>query len=236
MTYLPIKCNSAVPLFIQAIIYVLKINGRCAIVLPNGGELDGDNQDLVATREYLMKTCDLKEVICLPAGIFTHTSIRTCIFYFIKKIECSSVLEIKINCSKKTGKETSRTYNFSKVHQTKSVKFYECNPDRDFKELKADVPIENIENNHYSLNYNDYIEEEKNEDTEEVKWMNLGDVCETIQGNKCNSKEGLYKGLYPMFYCSILGYMYKNTYEYDTEGLIINKTNGSGKIIILLWL
>ena len=219
--YLPIKCNSAVPLFIQAIIYVLKINGRCAIVLPNGVELGGDNQDLVAIREYLMKTCDLKEVICLPAGIFTHTSIRTCIFYFIKKIECSSVLEIKINCSKKTGKETSRTYNFSKVHQTKSVKFYECNPDRDFKELKADVPIENIENNHYSLNYNDYIEEEKNEDTEEVKWMNLGDICEFLPKSKRQASYGKIEGVYPFFKSSMKVNTYVEKPDYDKESIII---------------
>jgi type I restriction-modification system DNA methylase subunit len=37
--YLPIKSNSAVPLFLQAIIYQLKINGRCAVVLPEGQEL-----------------------------------------------------------------------------------------------------------------------------------------------------------------------------------------------------
>ena len=73
--YLPIKSNSAVPLFLQAIIYQLNINGRCAIVLPEGQELFSKNNALVAVREFLMKTCDLKEVIYLPAGTFTHTSI-----------------------------------------------------------------------------------------------------------------------------------------------------------------
>jgi len=31
---MPIKSNSAVPLFLQTIIHILKINGRCGIVLP----------------------------------------------------------------------------------------------------------------------------------------------------------------------------------------------------------
>ena len=58
--YLPIKSNSAVPLFLQAIIYMLNIDGRCAIILPDGKELFSKNNELVAIREYLMKTCELK--------------------------------------------------------------------------------------------------------------------------------------------------------------------------------
>ena len=37
--YIPIKTNNAVSLFIQAIIYMLKINGKCAVVLPYGQDL-----------------------------------------------------------------------------------------------------------------------------------------------------------------------------------------------------
>lgn len=231
-TYLPIKSNSAVPLFIQAIIYILKVNGRCAVVLPNGQELDSGNQDLVAAREYLMKTCDLKEVICLPAGVFTHTSIRTCIFYFVKRKECSFVLETKITYSKKTGKETKRTYKFSKSHSTKSIKFYECNPHTDFKELKADVPIEQIAGNSYSLNYNDYLEEdEKYEDTEEIKWMKLGDVFKLNGNGKTNSKSISNTGEYPFYKasCNNPSGTHK-TYDFNhNEYLLIVKSGGSSK-------
>ena len=79
--YTPIKTDNAVSLFIQAIIYMLKINGKCAVVLPDGQDLfSKSNKTLVAIREYLMKTCDLKEIIYLPSGIFTYTSIKTCVF------------------------------------------------------------------------------------------------------------------------------------------------------------
>ena len=37
--YVPIKTDNAVSLFIQAIIYMLKINGKCAVVLPDGQDL-----------------------------------------------------------------------------------------------------------------------------------------------------------------------------------------------------
>ena len=104
---------------------MLKINGKCAVVLPDGQDLfSKTNKTLVAIREYLMKTCDLKEIIYLPSGVFTYTSIKTCVMYFIKKAEGKDVLETKIKISK-VQKELGRDYKFSKTHQTTIVKFSE---------------------------------------------------------------------------------------------------------------
>jgi type I restriction-modification system DNA methylase subunit/restriction endonuclease S subunit len=165
--YIPIKSDNAVSLFIQAIIYMLKINGKCAVVLPDGQDLfSKSNTTLVAVREYLMKTCDLKEIIYLPSGIFTYTSIKTCVFYFIKKREGTEVLETKIKVSK-TQKETGRDYKFSKIFQTTKVKFYDCNPYEDVKNLLVEVPIETIASNSYSLNYAEYMKDETEEKYEE---------------------------------------------------------------------
>ena len=74
--------------------------------------------------------------------------------------------------------------------------------------------------------YHRYMEKRKLLKTGVVK--TLGDICEIIKGKKINSKEGLDSGLYPLYYCSILGNLYLNRYTYDGEGLIINTTNGSG--------
>ena len=232
--YLPIKSNSAVPLFLQAIIYMLNIGGRCAIVLPEGQELFSKNKALVSVREFLMKTCDLKEVIYLPAGTFTHTSIKTCVFYFIKKYNGNDVLTTHIKKSKATKKEISREYEFTKTHQTNKVSFYDYNPETDMKHLLLDVPIEELSQNNYSLNYAEYLKD----DGEEEKYNNdiilkkLGDVCCIIKGDKKRSKDGKDEGLYPLYYCSILGNLYLDTYDYIGEGIIINKTNGSGKAMV----
>ncbi len=194
--YTPIKTDNAVSLFIQAIIYMLKINGKCAVVLPDGQDLfSKTNTTLVNIREYLMKTCDLKEIIYLPSGIFTYTSIKTCVFYFIKKKEGTDVLETKINTSK-TQKETGRTYKFSKTLQTYNVKFYDYNPYEDVKNLLVEVPIEKIVNNSYSLNYAEYMkdetEEEKYEDGVVVK--TLGEVCKfDIGGTPSRSNNQYYE-------------------------------------------
>ena len=232
--YTPIKTDNAVSLFIQAIIYMLKINGKCAVVLPDGQDLfSKSNKTLVSIREYLMKTCDLKEIIYLPSGIFTYTTIKTCVFYFIKKKEGSDVLETKIKMSK-TQKETGRDYKFSKTHQTTNVKFYDYNPYEDVKNLLVEVPIENIANNSYSLNYTEYIKDETEEKQydEGIIIKTLGEVCIIIKGIKKQSKDGKNEGLYPLYYCSILGHLYLDTYDYSGEGIIINKTNGSGKSMV----
>ena len=195
--YVPIKTDNAVSLFIQAIIYMLKINGKCAVVLPDGQDLfSKTNTTLVAIREYLMKTCDLKEIIYLPSGIFTYTSIKTCVFYFVKKREGTYVLETKIKVSK-TQKETGRDYKFSKTHQTTKVKFYDYNPYEDVKNLLVEVPIEKIVSNSYSLNYAEYMKDETEEEQYEdgVVVKTLGEVCSIDYGTrivKGNNTEGDY--------------------------------------------
>jgi type I restriction-modification system DNA methylase subunit len=182
--YIPIKSDNAVSLFIQAIIYMLKINGKAAVVLPDGQDLfSKTNKTLVAVREYLMKTCDLKEIIYLPSGIFTYTSIKTCVFYFVKKREGSDVLETTIK-STKTQKENGRTYKFSKTHQTSKVAFYDFNPYEDVKNLLVEVPIDKLVNNSYSLNYAEYMKDESVEDKYEegVLVKTLGEVCDFQNG------------------------------------------------------
>jgi type I restriction-modification system DNA methylase subunit len=198
--YVPIKTDNAVSLFIQAIIYMLKINGKCAVVLPDGQDLfSKSNKTLIAVREYLMKTCDLKEIIYLPSGIFTYTSIKTCVFYFVKKREGTDVLETKIKVSK-TQKETGRDYKFSKTLQTTKVKFYDYNPYEDVKNVLVEVPIEKIVSNSYSLNYAEYMKDEAEEEQYEdgVVVKTLGEVCEFQNGSQLNKKD-MVEGNIPIF-------------------------------------
>ena len=198
--YVPIKTDNAVSLFIQAIIYMLKINGKCAVVLPDGQDLfSKTNTTLVAIREYLMKTCDLKEIIYLPSGIFTYTSIKTCVFYFVKKREGTDALETKIKVSK-TQKETGRDYKFSKTHQTTKVKFYDYNPYEDVKNLLVEVPIEKIVTNSYSLNYAEYMKDETEEEQYEegVVVKTLGEVCSIEYGTRIVRKDNV-EGEYPVY-------------------------------------
>ncbi len=221
--YVPIKTDNAVSLFIQAIIYMLKINGKCAVVLPDGQDLfSKNNATLIAVREFLVKTCDLKEIIYLPSGIFENTTIKTCIFFFIKKKEGTEVIETKIRISK-TQKELGRDYKFSKTHQTTSVKFYDCNPYKDVKNLLVEVPIEKLAANSYSFNYAEYMKDETEEEKYEegVIVKTLGEVCKFLPKSKRNAKYGNKEGLYPFFKSSIKVDSYIDEPDYEEESLII---------------
>jgi type I restriction enzyme M protein len=225
--YTPIKTNNAVSLFIQAIIYMLKVNGKCAVVLPDGQDLfSKTNKTLIQVREYLMKTCDLKEIIYLPSGIFTYTSINTCVFYFVKNKEGDKVIEIKKKISK-TQKET-RTYKFEKEHETKKVKFYEYNFEKDIKNLLVEVSIEDIKNNSYSLNYNEYIEKEEQYNTD-IEIKTLGDICEFLPKSKRQASYGKETGKYPFFKSSMKVNTYVDEPDYKEESLIIG-TGGNANI------
>ncbi len=225
--YVPIKTDNAVSLFIQAIIYMLKINGKCAVVLPDGQDLfSKTNTTLVAIREYLMKTCDLKEIIYLPSGIFIYTPIKTCVFYFVKKREGTDVLETNIKVSK-TQKETGRDYKFSKTHQTTKVKFYDYNPYEDVKNLLVEVPIEKIVSNSYSLNYAEYMKDETEEEQYEegVVVKTLGEVC-NFKNGKGIKKDTLVEGEYPVIGGGQKPMGFHNEYNAD-ENTILCSSSGA---------
>jgi len=229
--YVPIKTDNAVSLFIQAIIYMLKINGKCAVVLPDGQDLfSKSNNTLVAIREYLLKTCDLKEIIYLPSGIFTYTSIKTCVFYFVKKREGKDVLETTIKIGK-TQKETGRDYKFSKTHQTTKVKFYDYNPYEDVKNLLVEVPIEKLASKSYSLNYAEYMKDDAEEEQYEegVVVKTLGEVCKFLPKSKRKASYGKKQGLYPFYTSSQTCNKYCDDFDYDDECLIVG-TGGNANI------
>lgn len=220
--YTPIKTDNAVSLFIQAIIYMLKINGKCAVVIPDGKDLfSKTNKAIVAVREYLCKTCDLQEIIYLPSGIFTYTNIKTCVFYFVKKRDGTDVLETTIKFSN-GKKETGRDYKFTKTYQTTSVKFYEYNPQEDVKNLLVDVSIDTIANNKYSLNYTEYMTDNTQKKYENgVIIKTIGEFCKFLPKSKRNAKYGKSDGLYPFFKSSLKVNSYVDIPDYNDEAIII---------------
>jgi type I restriction-modification system DNA methylase subunit len=230
--YVPIKTDNAVSLFIQAIIHMLKIDGKCAVVLPDGQELfSKTNTTLIAIRKYLMKTCDLKEIIYLPAGIFTHTSIKTGVFYFVKKTEGASVLETKIKLSK-TQKETGRSYKFTDAHQTTNVTFYQYDDIKNVKTLLVNVPIEKIAGNSYSLNYVEYMKSETEKEAQHedgIVMKTLGEVCKFLAKSKRQASYGNETGLYSFYTSSQACNKYCQEYDYDDECLIIG-TGGTANV------
>ena len=220
--YIPIKTggkNSEV-LFLQMMIHCLNINGRCASVMLDGQKMYGSSSGYDKVREYLMKSCDLHEVILCPAGTFTSTASKTCILFFTKKKERKDVVDIS---------GTKRILKFCKSHSTKKVKFYDFNPDTEEKHFIKEVDINEIASKKYSLNYTEYgIEEEENNDEEDIEWLELNEVCDmSIKGNT-HSKE-IKSGIYPFYKASVSNPSgTHNEYCFDgNEYILFVKSGGS---------
>ena len=227
--YVPIKTDNAVSLFIQAIIYMLKIGGKCAVVLPDGKDLFSKQNKFVAIREYLMKTCDLKEIHYLPSGIFTYTKVKTCVFYFVKKREGKDVLNATMKTTKKTQKVTGQDHTFTKTHQTTHVKFYDFNPYEDVKNLLVEVPIDKLASNAYSLNYAEYMKDDVEQYEEGVVVKPLGEICKFLPKSKRQASYGEKHGQYPFYTSSQTCSKYCDEYDYEDECLIIG-TGGTANI------
>jgi len=222
--YIPINAGgkNSEFLFIQMMIHCLNINGRCATVMLDGTKINGTTSGYDKVREYLMKSCDLHEVILCPSGTFTSTGTKTCILFFTKKKERKEVLEI-ITSGKK------RVFKFCDTHSTKNVKFYHFNPSTEEKHFIQDVDIDKIASNNYSLDYTRYkIIEEVVEHNNDIELFNLGDVCE-IQNGKRIVKGNVDGGDYPVLGGGGVTPFYTNTFtregktcKISREGMSLN--------------
>lgn len=180
-------------LFLQVMIHCLNIGGKCATVMLDGQKMDNSNAGNREVREYLMKSCNLESVIYCQGGTFTSTASKTCILIFTKKKERVDVVTI-------TGTGIKRSYEFTKTHATKTVKFYDYRPEIEgCKFLLDEVPISKIAAKNYSLRLQDYDEEEEQEEIEDVKWMKLEKICDIkIGGTPSRSNTSFWEnGIYP---------------------------------------
>ena len=79
-----ISSSESADLFVARIIYCLKRNGRCGLVLPDGLLFNSD-QSKVNLKRLLMTECNLHTVIRLPGSVFApYTSISTNLLFFEK--------------------------------------------------------------------------------------------------------------------------------------------------------
>jgi len=79
----PINTNNGASLFIQHVIYMLKDNGICGIVLPDGNELA--NKTYYNIRKYLIDNCKIIKVINVSGGTFGSTGVKTKVIIFKKQ-------------------------------------------------------------------------------------------------------------------------------------------------------
>ena len=80
----PINTNKGTNLFIQLVVYLLKENGICAIVLPDGELMTSNNNSNIEIRKFILDKCKILKIINVEGGAFTNTGIKTKVLIFQK--------------------------------------------------------------------------------------------------------------------------------------------------------
>ncbi len=102
----PIRTNETAYLFLQHFIKILRVGGRCGVVIKNTFLSNTDNAS-VALRKQLLEECDLQAVLELPGGAFTGTGVKTVVLFFEKGRVTEKVWYYSLNLSRNLGKTNS---------------------------------------------------------------------------------------------------------------------------------
>lgn len=161
-------------LFLERIVYMLKKDGRAAVIVPEGVLFNSGNV-YKKVREILLKDCDLEAVISLPNGVFNpYTPVKTSILLFTKKqFESENYYTKKVwfygMDSDGYTLDTSRKKIKNSFPLPETIgKFDNRNnkndPQIDRTKKHFYVSVDEIEKNDFKLNYNlykDFIFEEQ---------------------------------------------------------------------------
>jgi len=102
----PIRTSETAYLFLQHFIKILRVGGRCGVVIKNTFLSNTDNAS-VALRKQLLEECDLQAVLELPQGAFTGTGVKTVVLFFEKGRATEKVWYYSLNLSRNLGKTNS---------------------------------------------------------------------------------------------------------------------------------
>lgn len=150
-------------LFLERIIQLLKVDGRAAVIVPEG-VLFGSAKAPTKIREMLLKVCSLDAIISLPSGVFMpYTGVKTSILVFKKKEPIISGYNTEkvwfygmdadgysLDANRKPTKEKPLPI-VSDSFKKMGVK---SNDDREQKHFF--VPIDDIINNEFKLGFSQY--------------------------------------------------------------------------------
>lgn len=135
----PIESNATEILFLQHIEKMLKVNGRAAVIIPEG-VLFQTNAAYLKLKEKLLTESNLHSVVSLPAGVFLpYSAVKTSVIFFDKTKRTTDVwfYELPLLESKKLTKKNGITDK----HFEELLKTFK---DRKESERSWLVPVEKI--------------------------------------------------------------------------------------------
>lgn len=170
-----INGTKAEPMFVQLFMTMLKKEGRCCVIVPDGFLFSTSKQHS-ETRKKLLEDFEVVEIIKLAdKKMFINTGVSASIIFFKNP-------EILIR----------DTIKFSEISLNKDSTQIQ------YKEIKC-VEFDEIVNNNYNLNPSIYTQE-KIRGNEGIEMMRLGDICDIEYGTRITKKEvESVNGKYPCY-------------------------------------
>lgn len=135
----PVESNATELLFLQHIEKCLKVDGRAAVVVPEG-VLFQTNAAYQGVKKKLLTECNLHTVVSLPAGIFLpYAAVKTSVLFFDKTKKTKDVwfYEVRLIDGKKLTKKNGAT----EEHFTEFLKLYKKRSESDNSWL---VPVDKV--------------------------------------------------------------------------------------------
>jgi type I restriction-modification system DNA methylase subunit/restriction endonuclease S subunit len=187
---LKIEGTKSEPLFLQLMLQSLNINGRCAVIIPDG-VLFTESKLHHETRKYLIEHLNLRKVVSLSEKMFLNTGVKSSILFFVND-----------------GRTVST--EFSKIKNSN---------DNIIEESIITVDYKNLVNNNYYLKYNKYTTKTEDK-LGNIEYKKLGDICDFLAKSKRLASYGKSVGLYPFYTSSNILDKYCDEPDYTDECVI----------------
>jgi len=189
------RTRETADLFLQLIIHILEINGRAALVLPDG-TLFGEGVK-TKIKEKLLKECNLHTIVRLPNSVFApYTSIKTNLLFLEKGTPTNEIWYYEQQLP-----EDVKAYNKTKPMRVEEfdgcAKWWggEARKGRKVNTQAWKVPIKDIVANNYNLDIkNPHVVEENLGDPDELL-ANYQQLQNEIAGTLDTLKAELAKAL-----------------------------------------
>ncbi len=158
----PVATSETAYLFLQHFIKILKVGGRCGIVIKNTFLSNTDNAS-IALRKQLLEECNLHSILDLPGGAFTGTGVKTVVLFFDKGTPTKRVWYYQLNVGRSLGKTNP-------LNQKDMAEFVQMSKTHEEGDNSWIVDVNDINKDTYDLTVNNpnIVEEVDNRTPQEI--------------------------------------------------------------------
>ena len=147
----PIESNATEILFMQHIEKLLKVNGRAAVIIPEG-LLFQTNAAYMSFKKKLLEECNLHTVVSLPSGVFLpYSAVKTSVIFFDKTKRTKDIWFYELPLI--DGKKLTKKNGIGDKHFDELIKTFKERKNTDRSWL---IPVERILEDQTNLSASHY--------------------------------------------------------------------------------